>query len=349
MREIERDSVQPLAPPQESPSRPGGRGRRRVVTKTIGALFAVAMLGWGMFLGLNRLLGERDTGFVNSAPLPPGPVTATAERDGVVVTLTFEKRHYAPGEVAWAELRVANTGATPALYFGGCGKSFSAAAHPAVFDRPGREWSGEFKALKEQLLKPSRYTNSDDEAGLWGYSFWGPKYVHANWQVRSDLSFECASTIASVESIPPGGIEEFRVGWDTTPGPPGRATVSASFQYLGRPEDDPEAKPPDYFPFHGKDREPIRAEVEIELIGKRRAMISPAEAVDVVLEDGRLMRWEYLNHPDAAESGVHVDLADEAWVVGGYTMEDNDDDTEHSISALVDAESGRLFTVTRSD
>lgn len=252
--------------------------RLRIAGNVALSVVLAAAVGVGGFVGL-RALGARNEGFIDPASTadPDGPVTASGGRDGVVVTLTFDKGEYAPGEVAWAHVRVENRGDRAAAWeAGGCRQPADIEAWPASFSEPGREWSGVAAEAKQLLLRNLR------ERG--GFPFLSKAVLEA--ERRGEMMGCTADSV--IDLLKPGAAEEIRLGWDTSGWPPGVAEVRASFPYYGRTDS---ADAGSFYERGIPTIDPITASASIRLVGSRPAFLSPAEAIDVALARERLMRW----------------------------------------------------------
>jgi hypothetical protein len=238
-------------------------------------------------------------GCAQPSPVPqedPGPAT-TVVRDGVAVTLSLERGQLPAGDRTWALVIVENRSPVDVIYRGG-GCDFLAdlgieVAVP-VAAAAGLEWEGAAGDFK-------RLAGGPPEAARLG-AFLEASFV-------DDQAVACTSDLG-VNELAAGQRLEMRAAWNGeisgTVAPPGAATVTARFPYLGRPQHGAD-------PF-ARDVAPIVARVVVTVVDTGIRVISPNEAIDAALGDARFAAW--LNaEPMPRWQGVGVEVKDGNYVV----------------------------------
>jgi hypothetical protein len=233
-------------------------------------------------------------------PLDPGrPVEATGGRDGVRVVLHLEHDRLSAGGTQRARILVSNEGPGTAYWEGTECQLVSAMQvepPPAPPERPGRAWDGDFGVLKSISLQ-----------GPGVATFMIPDAL-----ARGELSQGC-DAVGAIGEIPAGGVLAIDAGWPAltlygAPAPPGAYRARLPFPYLGRGP-----FPPAFG--EGPAVPPIDVELPFTVAGAVLAGISPGEAIDAALADGRFGGW--LASIDRRRwSSSHLRFVDGTWQLG---------------------------------
>ncbi|HET8570003.1 MAG TPA: hypothetical protein VFM93_13570 [Candidatus Limnocylindria bacterium] len=237
-----------------------------------------------------------------STPTPRPSFTpeavATAEREGVRVTLSLDRRRVAPKEAVWADVLIENTNAASVWWIGG-GCNFPARVSATVATSGlGAQQPLALAEWKKRWLLP--YTAP---------ASFVPESAWAEHQ-RTGSGPACTADIR-IQELAAKGVLRMRAAWDGTIGGPlsradapnGTSTVTASFPITFAP-----APPGQFRDLAGKLE--IAASATIELVG-RATVIAAGEALDAALADPRFRPWleERLADERAGyrlEGGLHL-------------------------------------------
>jgi hypothetical protein len=202
------------------------------------------------------------------------PTDATAERDGMIVTLTLGAQRIVAGDALALTIRVRNDGPGVASFVGTDCQVVSAISieGPRLPERaPGRTWDGDAGILKETTLS--------------GDAPFGPALTRDQWEAGW-LEGGCDS-IGHVAQIDAGQTVTLDGIWPTitTFGEPvrgGQYRITLPLGYLGRERN------PDL------DQVPRPIEASGVVVIEPAAVppgISPAQAIDTVLADPMFAAW----------------------------------------------------------
>ncbi len=238
------------------------------------------------------------------SPEPSGPagepVSAVANRDGIVLTLALETATPRSGESSRAIVTVLNTSSEPRRWQGGgCDFPATISVETAgeVVPAAGRVWqgtAGQFKTLLAPQPGPSRLGSYIDE------------------RFAEPAKVACAADLR-LNSLASGGTLTMNAIWDgqvngvaATPGP---ATVTAVFPYLGRPAGGGDLVNP------SDSANAIGVQVRVDVAGPADRLLSPGEAIDAALGDPGFVGFLVASGPMSAWDGVDLEARDGAYVV----------------------------------
>jgi hypothetical protein len=271
-------------------------------------------------------------------PSPPlaEPVTASVEEDGLRLTVTLDRDRTVFAQRVIATTTIENIG-SDSVFWGHASLCAFPSRVEARPERPfrleyGREdWRGEEGALKTLTLFP---IEADTDPVF-------PFQLEA-W-MDSDENLGC-TTAPAISELAAGDTLVERRGWDTLgtngmPPPPGSYTIDTGFGYISR----------------GGERPPLdditaRFTLEIPLTitveGPEIDHVSPGEAVDAILSDGRFQA-QLADVPREQWSSQELMYADGVWELAFYITES--DAESEAIVARVDARSGVVLEVGREE
>jgi hypothetical protein len=279
--------------------------------------------GGGFAQDYSTLFADATAAEPSATPLPDAPYgTASAEADGIRITLTLDRTETSFGTRVWAEVTVENIG-TDVVHWGhSTSCDWPAGVHLLTDARPpeyGADWPGEAGILKRITV---------DRPDLLGYGF-VPEYavdIEGNWGCTSDLV---------PDEVQPGQRLSARFAWDTlgTNGMPpagGRYTAESVFAYQGRGDVSAET---DYF---GKR---VAVEVSLDVEGPDQDYLAPGEAVDRLLADATFIQL-LADNPRHQWNSSTLRWADRAW-----HLVIEQESPHGSIMGTVDASSGAVSDV----
>jgi hypothetical protein len=271
----------------------------------------------------STLFADATAGEPSATPVPDAPYgTASAEADGIRITLALDRTETSFGTRVWADVTVENTG-TDVVHWGHSGScAWPAGVHLTTDAEPpsyGAEWPGEAGILKRITV---------DDPDMLGYGF-VPEVavdVEGNWGCTSDLV---------PDEIKPGGRLSARFAWDTigTNGMPpaaGRYIAESVFTYAGRGDVSPDADP------FGKR---VGVQVSLDVQGPDREYVSPGEALDLLLSDATFIRL-LADNPRTQWNSSTLRWDDEAW-----HLEIAQESPHGSVVGTVDAITGAVSDV----
>jgi hypothetical protein len=275
-----------------------------------------------------------DASPTNPTPVPtmaqrPGQlISATAEEDGIRVTLELDRARIAYGERVWSDVAVANTG-TDDVYWGHSGTCVFAAGVTVITQVPfefgsGRsDWGGEPGVLKSTTLSPEATTWAPGDAVAW--------FTPEGW-VDFVGNMGCTTDLV-IDVVPPGGELTYRAAWDAdgphgVPMRPGDYRVEAVFTYMGRGAT---AEP--------IDRQAVRVDLPLTVDSPDVDYLGPGEAVDRVLESQDFLD-RFHDAPRGRWQASTLHFEGGAWVMRLYL-----DSPKEAIVATVNAISGLVLSV----
>lgn len=229
-----------------------------------------------------------------------GAVTAIGETDGVRLRLDLDRASLRPGEVVWATVTIENTNDHTITWIGGCSVPGRVTAIvPAIADY-GRNWTEYlFAEVKKRLV-----------IGVTS-SGWVPFLDEASWAQRASGGRACTADIRPVPMAAKAKLVS-RFAWDGMLRP-GAAAPSGPLDVTAALEMD------DQRLMVGKS---VSATAPLDLTGGAATRVSPAQAVDAALEEGRFATWLRSHaRPDAygqltaydIDGSVHLD--GDSWVI----------------------------------
>jgi hypothetical protein len=243
------------------------------------------------------------------APLPApvgSPLTATALRDSVRVSLTLEGPPLA-GQLSWADGRVDNLGPKAVRWAGGgCNDPVGIFIEFGRAFDPGRVWPGLLGRFKAVSL---------------GADGGSPTNIGYEEQSRirppDQIPISCPADLR-VNELAPGASRSIRAAWNGTlggpaPAPAGPATVTGWFEFIGIAGE------------VGDDvttTKPIKAAIETTIVGPAAssgaglvAPLSPALAIDAALADPEFAVWVKAD-PELTWVNPNIVLQDGTWAIG---------------------------------
>lgn len=257
---------------------------------------------------------------------PAVPVVASNESDGILITLALDRNRVAQGQRVWATVTLQNRGADSVwwAHSGTCVFPTRVFATPETFEPmpSGRgDWTGHAGTL--------RSISVFEEYSELGFA--------PEERVDVDLPFGC-TTDRNVSEITPGEVIVSRSAWDAErfyglPAVPGNYTVTADFHYDARGSARPthEPLPPD--------QPSVSVEVQLIVTGSEIDYLSPAQAVDRLLED-ETFAAELSQRPVERWLGAEIEFADGTWA-----FELRLDSPPEALVGRVDAVSGEVTGV----
>jgi len=268
----------------------------------------------------------------HSSPMPvPEPVTATAEDQGIRVTITLDRDHAEYGERVYADVTVENIG-DDVVHWGHSGScpypaTVIAYQHPPEPLEYGRnDWSGDDQVLKSVAV-------SERHAG--GYGFIPEDHLEIGAEIG------CTSDFVADE-LAPGEALTYDAAWDgaaahNMPARPAAHRVEATFSYLSRGEPPPVDAPADTLT--------VTAAVSFTVRGVDIDWVTPGEAIDILLEDAAFQallddapRGRWTSQELAFDGGE--------WVFSLYLTEtDRESEIVEAIVARLSAQTGVINSV----
>jgi len=248
-------------------------------------------------IGCGRAFGPAPAGTDPGADAPVNkPVSATAQHDGVIVTVSASAGRVNAGEPIHVRVDVLNAGLGEVSWqSGGCELLNGFAIDGPELEQPpeGRAWP--------------------DAAGLakWSATTGG---VALEWVRSPDLpdgvAFACPADLR-YEDIAPGETITADAVWsgrtsDGVPAPPGAYRVMYAFPFMGR-------MPADQLPLEPPAPQPIEVAVPIVLDGPAFKGIPSTTAVDAALGDPRVTRWISDHLTKQRLTGAEIRLVDDRW------------------------------------
>jgi hypothetical protein len=200
----------------------------------------------------------------------PDAATATAQRDGVRVTLTLEGEPVT-GAISWARVHVVNLAAEPARWGSdGCDLPARVTLDLGAAFASGRQWPGLLGRFKNLALK----SGAEAPTTAW--------YIEEALYARSlhEEAVLCTAGLA-IHELAPGDSLDMRAAWDGKisgwAAPVGPAVVEASFPFVGLKGDLAESD---------VEIRPISVRLETRVAGSATGIqLSPAVAIDAALAD----------------------------------------------------------------
>lgn len=261
---------------------------------------------------------------------PGRPLSATAEENGIRITLGLDRDRIAYGERVWADVAVLNTGSDD-VYWGHSGTCAFAAGVAMITQAPlefgsGRtDWSGELAVLKSVTLSRQAPTWAAGEAAA--------AFTPEGW-VDFVGNMACTTDLV-IDVVLPGDQLSYRAAWDAegpngVPMPPGDYIAEAMFSFMTRgvaPVSEP------------IDNHAVQVDLPLVVDSPDVDYLGPGEAVDRVLEN-----QDFLIHLQQAPrdrwqaSTLHFEGGD--WVMRLYL-----DAPREAIVATVNAISGQVLHV----
>ena len=265
--------------------------------------------------------GEPPTSPGGDATKVAEPVTASAQADGVLVTVVLSAGRVAAGETVDVEVRVRNAGMGAVSWqSGGCELLNGFSSEAPTFDQPpaGREWPGAMGLAKWSATTGGVSIEPVRPAGL-----------------PAGMNFGCPSDLR-VGEIQPGGTETAEAEWpvlrsDGVPGPAGVYRIGYSFPLIGRVPADQVRDP-----FGTR---PIVLEVPVTVTGTPFAGIASTQAIDAAFADARVAAWATARLTQQTLAGAEIRLVDGRWRFTIRLMDDR------ATVVLVDAETGGVVDV----
>jgi hypothetical protein len=276
------------------------------------------------------------------APTPVGsmrpaqPVTATAEENGIRVTLTLDRDRIVYGERAWADVTVVNTGSDN-VYWGHSGTCEFAASVDVITTVPvdlgyGRDdWPGNLGILKLITVTSNEYGHPEGRSLAPGEAVAG--FTPEPW-VDVDATVGCTTDLVTDEVVP-GAQLTYRAAWEgdgphDVPLRPGAYVVESVFSYLNRG-----AAPVNETPWKH-----VAVDVPFSVEGLPVDYLGPGEAVDRVLGDASFLAL-FEDAPREHWNGSTLWFEDGVWVMRLYRERLGG----AAILARVNAISGAVLTV----
>jgi hypothetical protein len=230
------------------------------------------------------------------APTTSGrPVSATAQADGVVVTLSASSDRIAPGEEIRLGIGALNLGLDPVTWMsGGCGMlNDLVITGPDIPQQPPGQPGGDAASL-------ARWSALSMGGGI---AQWRPP------DLPDDVMVGCPANL-DYDEIGPAGTMNADATWRAVdgfgaPAPAGDYVVTVGFPYIGRlPVDQVGGEPPPI--------KPIRVSVPVVVDGPAFEGISASEAIDAATADPRVAAW-FAQLPKERLGGAHIRLVDDVW------------------------------------
>jgi hypothetical protein len=265
-------------------------------------------------------------------PRPGTAVSATAERDGIRITLELDRDRIAHGERAWADVTVTNIG-TGDLFWGHSSTCvFPAQVSVLTEDaldlgsgRDVREWAYLLAVLKSATL----YARSSWASGDAVTAFTPELFVDAG------RNMGCTTDLV-VDAIPPGSGVTHRAAWDAEalwglPIPPDDYRIEAVFYYMSRGE-------PPSLEATGIDHE-VRVDLPVVVDSPAVDYLGPGEAVDRVLENESFTAL-FAEAPQNRWTASQIRFEHGDWVMRLYLASPSE-----AIVVTVDAVTGEVLDV----
>lgn len=271
-------------------------------------------------------------------PVPPeGPLalSASAERDGVRITITLDRDPVPAGEPTWVTTELTNIGADDLIYAGdGCGPRIHVGGSmPDIGWRPGLEWPGKAGDYKEWGIDRRDLTD-----GVIHIGFVPAGFVEQGLEAGE---YGCAD-LMNVKRLAPGATAKNRERWSGltmrtyAPPPTGLVTIQGTFHFYWR-EAEGERDPPRAF------ERRITVDLDAWVIGvEEPPIVHPAEAIDIALADPEFSAW-LLRRPfrNGADFVVKYDSRARTWHVGLLSYYPR----ERTRAAVIDAVTGELIAL----
>jgi hypothetical protein len=268
-----------------------------------------------------------------SAPTHPANLglIATADLDGVRLTIELERNPMPAGEPTWIDKTFTNTGLDPVTYYP-CGESVSVSGLIADLPwRPGRRLPDPAKAWKEYLISVQGVRTND-------------RYVLFLPQGLDGSSSGCGD-IGYTKSLAAGATIHERARWDgfayrqLAPPPTARIDLVGTFEF---DRGDPLAEHPP------EERRTLEVHLETWISGLPDAFLDPAEAADIALTDPRLTAVLASRHlHNGNESVVRFDPVAGVYQIG--MLESGDLPVARAHLVLVDARTGEIVDFVDRD
>jgi hypothetical protein len=258
----------------------------------------------------------------SSRTAPPAPssvfLTTTGSNGAVRVTLTMEgpPRNDRP---SWVSVVIENTADRGVRWAGGgCGDPGGTFIDATGLFDPGRsDWPGRLGSFKRLAvgLQPMNVGYVPES-----------RFGHDNLACTADLR---------IETLPVGQVLRYRAGWDgrmnDNPTPPGPATVTAMFPFIGLAG---------LVPADRYETTPVSATVRTTIEGAQVGSgLAPAVAIDDALADPAFAAFVQAA-PEATWINPDIALIDGVWHIGLFRQGAQPQDTLHG-SVQVDG-NGRV-------
>ena len=271
------------------------------------------------------------------SPPPAEPVTATAEEDGVRLTVTLDRDRTVFGQRVIATSTVENVG-SDSVFWGHSSTCAFPASVQVRADQGGRpdygrdDWPGDEGILKGVTL----YELQSDADPIF--------YFQPEEWLDSEQNFACTTDLV-VSELAAGDSLVQRRGWDTVgyywmPPQPGSYTVEAGFSYMARgarPSLDADV-----------DAFSVDVTLALEVEGPDVDDVGPGGAFDAIMADDSF-RALLADAPRELWRQSDLRFVDGTWELAIYLEPESESEPTEAIVATVHARSGTVLDATREE